>query len=217
MGLDWRPINRPKLGAEEEFETLFIALKTAVTGPEKIAELQRRLWEISITPYETLGAPQVGVDASATAWMEERIRAQGIGDDEIREKLSTMHGFYIVPLVDPCDGIPMYVTPRTAVEGEHIDTEAFRAKFLDDCKEFIGSLHAEAYESMMARDLADYGRRLMSATETFAFARGLLSLKDIREPQGEDGSAESAVHIAFSAAKWCLFWSERGHGLEADW
>lgn len=36
------------------------------------------------------------------------------------------------------------------------------------------------------------------------------------EPPSEfvEGSAETRADILLSAARWCLFWAERGHGME---
>lgn len=216
MGLDWRPINRPKPGFEREFEELFHELLGTPRADDREAELQQRFWEISTTPYETLDAPCVGVDGAATEWAMNLFRGQGVSAGGLQQKLTDIEGFYVLPLVEPCDGLPMYVTPAYALQGSHIDTEVFRAKFLDDCREFLGDLYEEAFQSKLARDLDGYGQRLMVMAEAFAAPRGLSGLKEVRETQGEDGSEESAVHIAFSAAKWCLFWSCRGHGLWAD-
>jgi len=43
----------------------------------------------------------------------------------------------------------------------------------------------------------------------------LVYLKDQRIPP-DDESMGSKIHILYSAAKWLIFYGERGHGYEAD-
>jgi hypothetical protein len=70
----------------------------------------------------------------------------------------------------------------------------------------------------LARDLMDYGKRLQDRVAVFAEKNNLLDIIGRREPPDEEDLEHPAMqaHIVSSAAKWCLFWSERGHGMRAD-
>jgi hypothetical protein len=75
----------------------------------------------------------------------------------------------------------------------------------------------EAYRHHTASELADYGRQLLDRATAFAKQHGVTAILAQRQsPDDMEGPAWRA-HIVISAALWCLFWSERGHGMEADW
>jgi hypothetical protein len=67
------------------------------------------------------------------------------------------------------------------------------------------------------QDLGDYGRRLRDCAIEFAKRNGVSAILAQREPSDAKEGPERQAHIVISAARWCLFWSERGHGMEADW
>ena len=51
----------------------------------------------------------------------------------------------------------------------------------------------------------------------YATQNNIIYLKNQRiRPDFDEDSAESKAHIMFSAAKWLLWWGERGYGYEAD-
>ena len=98
MGLDWNPGNRPKLEHEREFFELFELLRSnPATGLEKELE---RFFEISISAYETLEVPQVGIDQSATEWIKQQYHIQE-SEMTIEEWVERFRGFFVVPLVPP--------------------------------------------------------------------------------------------------------------------
>jgi len=72
----------------------------------------------------------------------------------------------------------------------------------------------QAYEAMLADDLKQYGMRLLEKAREFARAHGLQHVEHEPPPDFDEGSAATRADIIFAAAKWCLFWAERGHGLE---
>src|SRR5262249_55417693 len=96
---------------------------------------ERRFSEITVTAFETHGAPQVGIEPSATAWAMERYREQARDVTE-PEWLAKLHGFFVVDLVRPCDGIPRY---SNGTPGGYIERFSIRAQFLTDCEYIIGS------------------------------------------------------------------------------
>ena len=231
MGLDWNPIGKPKPGHEDEFERLFDLLKDG--GPPKPSLLSRlfgrapkvdpqeRWSQIQITPYETLGAPRVGRDEAAEEWLRREYDEGRTARKPWERLLAEMEGYYVLELLPTCDGLPLYTNSEFQGGPERF---SFRAKFLDDCKEVIGSdLLTEAWEHPLPQELEKFGRRLESAAVSYA---GKIDVADrIRgreiaytadEEERFPDIPVSRAHIVTSAARWCLFWSQRGHGQEAD-
>jgi hypothetical protein len=73
MGLDWRPLGRPKPGSEERFNQIFRIIqgtekqelsflyKLKGKRKETRAQLLEEWFSISIPAYETIKAPRVGI------------------------------------------------------------------------------------------------------------------------------------------------------------
>lgn len=210
MGLDWNPMSRAKAGNEAEFATL-LATDFGALSPEGQNEFRERLDAISEPPYATLGAPRVGHDAAADAWLAERLRESG-RESELARAKAEMEGYYVLQLLPQCAGLPVYSS--RGYEG--VDRYTFRGAFLDDVKEILGeTLFLHAWDTMSAEDLADYGTTLLAHARRYATEHGLTHIEQRFEPPEEanEDAPESKAHILFSAAAWCLWWSERGHGL----
>src|SRR5689334_9557235 len=73
MGLDWLAGNRPKPGHEAEFASI---LAKKEEGEEITDEVHERFADISICAYTQVGAPVVGVDRVADAWVLAQVRHQ---------------------------------------------------------------------------------------------------------------------------------------------
>lgn len=223
MGLDWKPMNKPHSGNEDEYRRLFklltgeekqkISFIDKLNGKKELDrdELLNQFLSISSTAYETLNAPQVGIDEKATKWAKSQFPNREDKSLTESEFMSQMHGFYILDLVPECDGLPKY-------NAMHHEAYVFRAQFLNDCEEILGpELFNKAYESKLKEETLEYATQLMELAENYASTHNCLNLKDERiPPDVEEDSAEAKAHILFSAAKWLKFWSSRGHGLEAD-
>src|SRR6185436_11179636 len=101
MGLDWHPGGKAKPGYEAEFLTLWHKLhaRTCFFRERKIS----RFKEITITPYETLGAPRVGFDPEATEWARREAFPRRV-DKTIGEEafVNAMRGYYVLDLLAPC-------------------------------------------------------------------------------------------------------------------
>lgn len=264
MGLDWNPGPKPKPGFEGEFRDLFqrIESEPATPSPEpsrsmlggilgalglgggKPAVPERpskdtmlaRLREISITPFETLGAPQVGSDPAADEWARERYAQQSANMSKDRW-MSRMKGYYVLDAVPPCDGLPRYTNGQP---GGYVEAFSFRADFLKDCEDIVSTeLLGEAFESKLDDALVEFGEALLTAAKQYAGQRdidldGIDADRLIVEAQSKmrnasDGeTSESDGHnppemdelrldIVRSAGRWCLFWGSRGHLMEAYW
>ncbi|HEY6098117.1 MAG TPA: hypothetical protein VIW03_01715 [Anaeromyxobacter sp.] len=227
MGLDWNPMARPAPGAEAEFERLVTEIDAGAVpraglpgrllGPRRLSKAEKdarveRFRAITETPYASLGAPRVGFDAAADAWLRAKLEANG-KLAELERARREMHGFYVLDLLPPCDGFPLY-TNYGAYEG--LDRYSFRAQFLDDAKEIIGrELHEQAWNKMFARQLAAYADALEAKARPWAERAGVIGMETATEaPELGEHAPASQAHVLFSAIRWCRFWAAHGHGLE---
>lgn len=226
MGLDWNPLGRPKPGHEDEFATLFKRLGDLPVNVGWLEKMKRRLrgidrdamdrrWrEIQVTPYETLQAPRVGTDPRADAWALERYREQQSPKLSEAGFMRDLQGYYVLALAPPCDGLPLYTNGAMG----YVELFSFRAQFLRDCADIIGkATHDKCYVSCLAPGLAALGHELRAWATSFSLKSGVAHVEHVERPDFDEGSPESNAHILFSAARWCEYWSSRGHGLEAYW
>jgi hypothetical protein len=215
MGLDWQPLGKPKPGHEAEFEEVY---EEIFDRDNKDPSLNKRLWGIAITPYETLGAPRVAYDATADRWALEEYRKRPWKRrfTSRRKWMEVFHGYYVLDLVPPNDGIPVY---SNGGPGSYCEVCTFRAKFLEDCQDVIGDeLLGEGWLHHRAVELAVYGTRLREQGAAFAEEHGVatvLGQRYLPESVTEWDDPAAKAHIVDSAARWCLFWGQRGHGMMA--
>jgi hypothetical protein len=216
MGLDWQPLGKPKPGHEGAFEEFY----------EEIFEVENRdrsLWEglreITVSPYETLGAPRVGFDATADRWAAEEHSKRPWKKLFVsrRKWQKIFHGYYILDLVPPNDGMPVY---SNGGRGSYCEVYSFRAKFFEFCSDMLAEeLFGEAWVHHKAAELKDYGTRLCDHAAAFAAESGVadvLGRRNLPERITEWEHPAAKAHIVDSAARWCLFWSGRGHGMYPD-
>jgi hypothetical protein len=222
MGLDWRPMGKPKAGFEERFKQIFHILtdkeKQEIGLPDKPKgkkikskeELLEEWFEISENTYETIKAPRVGRDKVADDWIKEKYEEtdKTISQEEF---IKEYEGYYVIELAEELDGVPVYIAMEQ-------DENVFRGSFLQDCKDLIGEdLLSEAWNTKFAEEALGYGQQLMTLADKFAFENNMLYLKEQRMPPDTDEeSLESKIHILYAAAKWLIFYGKNGHGFEAD-
>lgn len=223
MGLDMRPMGKPKKGFEKRYVEIFTMVTTnnipqptfwdtlrgkkVPTKEELIAEWLENL----IPTYETIKAPMVGRDQEAEEWLKEKFKEvdqKASWEDFLKEH----QGYYVIPLAKEQDGVPCYVSVAQ-------DENVFRGQFLVTCTDVLEEdLINEAWQTKLAEATLDYGTRLMAAADKKAKEKGLEYLKDQKYPPDTDEkSIESQLHIVYSLAKWLLFYGKNGHGYEADY
>ena len=226
MGLDWNPLGKPKPGFEQEFEKVFKLLgelpanvgwfeklRLRLKGVDREA-IDRRWLEIQITPYETLQAPQVGINPAATEWALLRFAEMEDPKPSKDEFLREMNEYYVLDLVPKCDGIPWYSNGGMG----YVEKFSFRAQFLSDFEHIIGADTLEkCYVSCLAPGLDALGHELRACALSYSVREGVAHVEHVDNPDFELETAESNAHILFSAARWCEYWSSHGHGLEAYW
>lgn len=210
MGLDWNPMSRPKPGYEADVDRILSLDLDSLDEAARVSAIER-FQQITEAPYETLGAPRVGHDSEANAWLLSRLKEQG-RESEYGDVLKDMHGYYVLDLLPDSPGLPVY----SSAGYDGVDRYTFRAKFLDDVEAIIGEeLYHRAWARMSARELLAYGSALLTVARAYAREHRLTDLEHRRlPPDADEDTPESNAHILFSAARWCIWWAERGHGLD---
>lgn len=223
MGLDMRPMGKPKPGFEQRYAEIFYMISTdnipKPTFWDKLKgknvptkdELLSEWFSNQIQSYETIKAPMVGKDIEAEQWLKEKY--EELEQKPVYEEFLKEHeGFYVIPLAKEQDGVPCYIALGQ-------DENVFRGQFLADCIDIIGEeLTNEAWETKLADQTLDYGNRLMTVADKVAKENELEYLKGQRMPPDVDeDTLESKLHIVYSLAKWLIFYGENGHGYEADY
>ncbi len=197
-------------------------------------KLVARMMEISTTAFETLDAPQVGSHPEADEWARNRF-AQSKSNMSMNRWMDRMKGFYVLDLVPPCDGIPRYSNGQPA---GYVEAYSFRADFLKDCEDVVGAeLLGEAYESKLADSLVEFGHALIRKAEEYAEDKGIdietidtdRLFADAQAKMSEAGTTsnepsldvrtqdELKLDVVRAAGRWCVFWGQRGHLMDAYW
>jgi hypothetical protein len=222
MGLDMRPMGKPKQGFEKRYLEIYeLISQNKIPQPTFFNKLRGRKYPTKdellqewfanqIQSYETIKAPRVGRDKEADDWIKNKY-------NELEQKptldkfLKEHEGYYVIELAKEQDGVPVYIALGQ-------DENVFRGQFLQYCIDLIGEdLVNEAWETKFAKETLDYGNRLMAVAEKIAKEKNLENLKTQRIPPDKDeDTIESKLHIVFSLAKWLIFYGKNGHGYEAD-
>lgn len=222
MGLDMRPMGKPKPGFEKRFvDILEMVTKDKIPQPSFLDKLKGKKYPTrdellqewfanQIPTYETIKAPRVGRDKEADEWIRNKY-------SELQEKppleqfLKEHEGYYVIELAREQDGVPVYIAMGQ-------DQNVFRGQFLRDCLDLIGEdLVNEAWQTKQADEALDYGNRLMAVAERLAKEHSLEYLKTQRlPPDTDEDTIQSKLHIVYSIAKWLIFYGKNGHGYEAD-
>ena len=222
MGLDWRPMGKPKVGFEERFKQIFRILtdkeKQEISLLDKLKgkkikgkdELLQEWFDISDKTYETIKAPRVGRDKLADDWIKEKYQ-ESVKAISMDEFIKNHEGYYVIELSKELDGVPVYIAMGQ-------DENVFRGQFLKDCEDLIGEdLLSEGWNTKFSEETLKYGQQLMAIADKVATENNLLYLKEQRiPPDTDEDSLESKIHILYAASKWLVFYGKNGHGFEAD-
>lgn len=212
MGLDLIVEACPKPRHEAEWRRM---LEQAFAGGEFTDSEAERFADISIPAYERVGAPRVGYDSAADAWIVETRKA--VTPDEIAAVLKDFNGYYALRLVD-CDGVPKY-SHGGLYEG--VDETSFRGAFLGACGDVLEkALIDSAWEHKFPEAAIEYGRALLAAAarertaEPVPPKRGFLARLGLAKRSESIPLAEQ-LEIVQAAGRWFIFWGERGHAIRA--
>lgn len=206
MGLDWLAGNRPIEGQEEAFWRLFGELEEAMDD----TKLER--WHaLGIPAYRCVGAPVVGQNPQADAWLGDRLAAKGFFGANRERKLREMAGHVALELAPDSDGVPVY-SHGGLYDG--VDATSFRGELLVDCQQAIGSeLLEQAYERKRPEPGLVYGRSLRQAAARWAREHGCEHVLGVYQLDAA-GPEEHIAHVVDSAGRWCVYWASRGHLLD---
>jgi hypothetical protein len=214
MGLDLIVEGCSKPGHEREWRRL---LERSFADEELSKSEVARFQEICIPGYERIGAPRVGYDNAANQWILEARNAKT--PEEATAVLKEFEGYYVVRLVE-CDGVPKH-SHGGLYEGA--DETSFRGAFLNDCRDVLRKdLLNKAWNHKLPEEAVAYGKALLAAADeaevagrtptrrrTFFSRLGLA-----KEPERPIAIAEQ-LDIVRAAARWFIFWGERGHPIRA--
>lgn len=178
-----------------------------------------RFAEISIPPYAQLGAPRVGHDAAADAWIIE-VRQAGT-PEEIAQVLKDFDGYYALRLVSS-DGLPKYTHAGLT---DAVDETSFRGAFFQACGGVLDEQTTDlAWQHKFPDEAVAYGRALLRAADAAAAAgpapkappkRGFLSALGLGRKAADDLPFEEQLDVVRTAGRWYVFWGERGHPIRA--
>jgi hypothetical protein len=211
MGLEWEPLSTPKRGYEREFVNLLRKLATA--PPSRREQISAWILEVADPPFATIGAPRVGFDPAADAWLVERVTKSN-RLPELEQIRVEMRGYNVLELMPVSDGFSVYSNFK---QFEHLERYSFNAELLVTYADVLGTeLFDRLYTSMLAEAHAEFASRMTDVATKFWLDNNLPDhVATIREPVFPEGSLERKGHILYAAAKWCTYWSQRGYGLAA--
>lgn len=233
MGLDMNPLAKPKSGHEAEFALLWRDLNiadgklpetdaprpprrgfwaTLLLGPRKPVDrsaMLARFQAISDPHWSLLGAPIIGQDAEADAWVND-LWSRGMlgpGDRTAAAAIQRLAGTHVLELLPDCDGFPFW-------RGSSGDRCSLRGEILTACEGIVpADLIGRAWEPMQDEQLAGWGRDLRAALDAARAQHGIL----VGGPEAELATPEGQAGAVDCAARWASFWSARGHGSEPDY
>ncbi|TCR83472.1 hypothetical protein [Rhizobium sp. BK376] len=216
MGLDLVVEGCAKAGCESEWRRLVEkAFSTSKDPAPPLSDAENaRFNEISIAGYKRIGAPCVGSDPAADAWILEARQASTA--EEIAQTLKEFDGYHVLRLLK-CDGVPIYSNGGMY---DGVDETSFRGAFLETCRSVIDhELLQAAWEHKLPETAIDYGKALLTAADAaektpLQVRGGFLSRIGLRKSAAPLPLSEQ-LDIVRAAGRWFVFWGERGHPIRA--
>jgi hypothetical protein len=216
MGLDLLVGGCAKPGHEDEWRRLL----DRDFGNENLTEADvARFAEICIPGYERLGAPRVGFDAAANAWIIAAHKATT--PEQVAATLKDFHGYYALALVE-CDGVSPY---SSSAISNSVDETSFRGEFLGNCTDVLETgLLKTAWKNMWPPEAVAYGEALLAAADRAEGTTSPIAIRGLYWLLGKIGlnktksglTLEEQLSIVRAAGRWYVFWGERGHYIRAS-
>ena len=223
MGLDWLLHgSKPKTGFEKQFHRINDKLN-ALKSDEKLpddkkkqlrSDLELALKSVSISPFEVIGAPRVGIDEDATEWFKREVFAPiqlrlAKGKNAPRfvhywgrpfdEVVQDERGKFVVQLAKDQDGV-------AAISGILCSSLDFRGKAVALSEVITEALKSEAYDDHSGDECIDYADRLEAELVDFKVRHSDWANRARIKEDAEDIEA---------AVKWLRYWGSRGFGYTA--
>ena len=211
MGLDLIVEGRAKVGHEAEWRR---AVEQVFDGGQLTDAELARFHEIVTPAYEAVGAPRVGEDDAADAWIVEARGAKS--PDEVAAVLEKFRGYHVLALAK-CDGVP--ICSNGGLYGG-VDETSFRGAILSACQAVLPkALIESAWDNKMPEAAVEYGRALLTAAKEAQPSevrpkRGLLARLGLAR-SAERLPFKDQVEAVEAAGRWFIFWGERGHPIRA--
>jgi hypothetical protein len=182
---------------------------------EQLSEAEiARFQEICVPGYERIGAPRVGFDAAADAWIIEAQNART--PEDVATTLEKFHGYHVLQILKS-DGVPTYSNGGSY---DGVDETSFRGAFLSSCKAIIShDLLEQAWAHKLPEEAVAYGRALLAAADAAETlprdpSRGFLARIGLTR-SAEPLPLSEQLDIVRVAGRWFTFWGERGHPIRA--
>ncbi len=211
MGLDLVVEGCAKPGHETEWRQI---LERAFADKQLSEADIARFKDISVPGYERIGAPRVGFDAAADAWIIAARKAQT--PEDVATTLKEFSGYYVLRLVK-CDGVPTYSNGGLY---DGVDETSFRGDFLKSCRTVIDKRLLEAaWEHKLPEAAIAYGRALLAGADAAETSprdahRNFLSRLGLVN-SAKPLPLQEQLDIVRAAGRWFVFWGERGHPIRA--
>jgi len=224
MGLDWMVHKRkPKLGFDLLFDEIESLIEKTDEDSNEYTRLTKEIEEISVSAFEEIGCPRIGIDKEATVWWDKNVYAPSMEkakkmraalphtkppknewETKCREHDKEYAKFWLDSTRADClaKAKGRYVTDlaktskgKARVSGMMCSDLDFRGKMMRYIEDLDEDLVNEAWEDHTADECVDYANRLEGA-------KGGICGKD------DLAKLESAI-------QWLRFWGNRGFGYWA--
>jgi hypothetical protein len=238
MGLDWMlqaHTHRP--GCEKQYRRIKAKLEALAEDEKLAAEQKEKLQKdltsalklVAVSPFEVIGAPQVGIDQEATAWFKREVfepnqqrvaaeRKKATGDRMDRfiafwarpfdQVVADEHGKYVVELAKEPEGV-------AAISGMLCTALDFRGKAVVLSVVVTEDLRNEAFDNHDADECVDYADRLQASLAEYKVEHPDWETRHEKNTWGGLASARDDAQAIEVAAKWLRFWGGRGFGYSA--
>ena len=245
MGLDWMLYaNISKDGCETQYRRITNKLD-ALEADEKLSEdrakalrqdLESALEQVSVSAFEVIGAPRVGIDAEATTWfkrqvfepMQLRVASEtqksaprdptnpgwndrndsfiAVWSRPFEQVVLDHRGKYVVELAKKREGI-------ATIAGMMCSALDFRGKAVAMSVVITEELRNEAFDEHDADACVDYADRLEASVHEYQTEHPDWQTRQEKNEYGGLASAKDDAGDIEAAVKWLRFWGGNGFGF----